>query len=125
MPDFASVSGSFLSPDLARQLQDRLRSITETAAVELHKTAVERAPVRTGKYRASLEVQDQSQGPIISFRVWSKVAYARFIRSAKVGDQRQRSFRAVFTEDLGKPAKVARAKLVNDAAQVAVEVLNG
>lgn len=121
----ALVSGSFLSPDLERALRDRLVSLTEGHAIELHAEAVAKAPVRTGKYRDSLEVQDQTAGPIISFRVWSRVAYARFIRSSKTGEQRSRTFRAVFTEDLGKPARARRGRLAREAAQAAIEVLRG
>lgn len=123
--DFAGVTGDFMSPDLERILRERLADLTERHAVELHAEAVAKAPVRTGKYRDSLEVQDQTAGPVISFRVWSRLAYARFIRSSKTGEQRSRTFRAVFTEDLGKPARARRGRLATEAAQVAVEVLNG
>lgn len=123
--DRASVAGSFMSDGMRDRLRAQITTLAETASVQLHESAKSKAPVRTGKYRDSLIVEDRSDGARVSFRVWSKVVYARFIRSAKQGDKRTRSFRAVFTEDLGKPARAARAKLLTDAAQVAVEVLSG
>ncbi len=107
-------------------LRDRVNAIVEGQAVQIYLAARERWPVRTGRSRNQIFVEDVSAGPVIAHRVGNTSPYARFIRSTKLGEKaRAVRMRFVLTRELGDPVRAARRALPGLVAPVVRELLEG
>jgi hypothetical protein len=107
-------------------LRDRINAIVEGQAVQIYLAARERWPVRTGRSRSQIFVEDVSAGPVIAHRVGNTSPYARFIRSTKLGEKaRAVRMRFVLTRELGDPVRAARRALPGLVAPVVRELLEG
>lgn len=113
-------------PRLMGELRRRMVALTREEAEAIYARARERWPVRTGRSREGLFIEDRSTPDVIDWRLGNSVDYARFVRSTKLGrklDGTRR--RAVLTVELGDPIRAARKRLVTRGAAAAVAVVEG
>lgn len=124
--DFARVTGRLTDPELGATLRRRVIGLCAEISQRILDDAKAQWPVRSGRSLASLFIRDESEGDRVDFRIGADAEYARFIRSTKIGKERDASrYRHVMTEHLQKPVRAARKEVVARGAQAAVEVLGG
>lgn len=120
------LSGPLADPLAAvAAIRDRVAWLIEADATRIFEQAEERWPVRTGKSKRGLVLEDGRMGSLIVFRIRNTVDYARFIKSLKVGPKPGPDWRPVLTRELGDPVRAARRTLAPRAADVAASVLSG
>jgi hypothetical protein len=124
------VSGHLTGPladpaGIARDIRDRALRLVEDEGRTIFDAARDRWPVRTGRSRDGLTFERAEVGSLIYVRIRNGVDYARFIKSAKIGEAKGPSFRHAMTIELGNPIRAARKGMTQQVKDMVAAALSG